>query len=314
MNVPSDNYDDKELLAFLGERESQDINWGSDYVAELGDRLKNGKLLEGSKLPWGKSHNIIRFREGEVSIWAGMNGHKKSMLLGQIMMWFAQEERVGIASFEMPVLDTMQRMVHQAAGCVPGQEFGERWAIWNHERICYYDQLDTVPSERVLGVIFYMAKELGCKHIMVDSLTKCGLPSKDCDAEKRFIDTLSATAKALKVHIHLVAHVRKPQQGGETYQPNKFDIRGAGELTDLVDNVMICWKDKKVEDIRRKVENSFTLTSDETKYIEDNPDQRLICAKQRRGEWEGQLGLWFHQPSLQFTPDARNLPLPFEMS
>jgi twinkle protein len=311
MNIPNDKYDDKELLEFLGQQESQDINWGDHYAGELAERLETGKLLTGAILPWGKTHNLIRFREGEVTIWAGMNGHKKSMLLGQVMMWFALSQRVGVMSFEMPVIDTMQRLVYQAAGCVPSIDFGKQWSEWNHERICYYDQLDTVPAERVLGVIFYMANYLGCKHIKVDSLTKCGLPSGDRDAEKRFIDTLSATAKALNIHIHLVAHVRKPHQGGEAYQPTKFDIRGAGELTDLVDNVIIVWKDKKLEGIKQKEQRGGILTPDEKTYFDENPDQRLICAKQRRGEWEGNIGLWFHTPSLQFTPDATNRAMPF---
>lgn len=177
----------------------------------------------------------------------------------------------------------------------------------------FYDQLDTVPAERVLGVVFYMATELGIKHIMIDSLTKCGLPSGDRDAEKRFIDTLSATAKALQIHIHLVAHVRKPPQGGEGYVPNKFDIRGAGELTDLVDNVMIVWMDKKKEAINKKEQFNKPLTPQEMEYVRDNPDQRLICCKQRHGAWEGQIALWFDPKSLQFIPNDSGRPLPFEL-
>ena len=196
MNIPTDNYDDKELLEFIGQQESQNITWSDYFIGEVDERLENGKVLRGSLLPWSNTHNLIRFREGEVSIWAGMNGHKKSFLLGQIMMWFAINERVGVSSFEMPVIDTMIRMIYQAAGCTPSRKFGRRWARWGYDRICFYNQLDTVPSERVLGSIFYMAKEMNCKQISIDSLTKCGLPSGDKEAEKRFMDILSATAKA----------------------------------------------------------------------------------------------------------------------
>jgi twinkle protein len=300
MMVPQDNYDDKELIEFLGHQESQNIDWGNNFKDELVNRIEEGKILRGDPLPWAKTSDKIRFREGEVSIWAGMNGHKKSMLLGYVMMHFAKNARVGISSFEMPVVDTLERLTYQAAGCRPSKAFAAKFADWNHERICYYDQLDTVPAERVLGSMFYMAKEMGCKHIMVDSLTKCGLPSGDRDAEKRFIDTLSAAAKALNVHIHLVAHVRKPHQGGEQYIPTKFDIRGAGELTDLVDNLLIVWMDKKKEAIKKKVELGMSLSGEEDEYLANNSDQRLICAKQRRGEWEGTVGLWFDNASLQF--------------
>lgn len=314
MIVPQMNYDDKKLLEFLGMQESQQINWGSEHATDLINRIKYGDEIRGSKLPWANTWDLVRCREGEVSLWAGMNGHRKSMLAAMVMMWFAQTEKVGIASFEMPVVDTMARLLYQAAGCVPGVEFAKEWSEWNENRICYYDQLDTVPAERVLGAIFYMVKEMGCKHILIDSLTKCGLPSGDRDAEKRFMDTLAATAKALKIHIHIVAHVRKPPQGGEAYKPTKFDVRGAGELTDLVSNLFIVWKDKKRDAINRKKDGGVILTDDEQSYLDNNPDQRLICEKQRNGKWEGQIGLWFDDKSLQFCPDSRTKPLPFNLS
>ena len=207
MNIPDMDYNDKDLMDFIGEQESQSIQTTTNYREEVAERLKNGRILRGDKLPWSKSHDLIRFGEGQVSVWAGINGHKKSMLLGQIIMWFARETPVGIGSFEMPVIDTMDRMISQAAGCIPSPSFGQNWLTWGENKLYFYDQLDTVPTERVLGAIYYMSRERGCKHIMIDSLTKCGLRSGDRDAEKKFLDTLSAAAKALKVHIHLVAHV-----------------------------------------------------------------------------------------------------------
>ncbi len=301
MIIPSDNYDDKELIEFLGMQESQNIDSTLSFLDQIDDRLENGRILQGDTLPWSGTYDRVRLGEGQVSLWAGINGHKKSMLLGQIMMWLAQETKVGIASFEMPVIDTMERMIYQAAGCVPSRSFGKSWAEWGDQKMYFYDQLDTVPADRVLGVIFYMANELGIKHIAIDSLTKCGLPSGDRDAEKRFIDTLAAAAKALKIHIHLVAHVRKPPQGGETYIPNKFDVRGAGELTDLVDNVFICWMDKRKESLNKKRRSGAIIASDEQDYMDKNPDQRLICCKQRHGAWEGAIPLWFDPDSLQFV-------------
>jgi len=123
MRIPHNNYDDQDLLTFLGAQESQSIDWGNNYADELADRIINGRVMRGATLPWSNTHGFMRFQEGQVSIWAGINGHKKSMVLGQVVMWMAQEQRVGIASFEMPVVDTMERMVYQAAACSPSQQF-----------------------------------------------------------------------------------------------------------------------------------------------------------------------------------------------
>ncbi len=312
--IPSVNYNDRELMEFIGLQESQSILTTTSYTNQVDKRLEFGWKLRGDRLPWVKTHDLVACDEGKVSIWGGINGHKKSMLLGMVMMWFSRVVPVGISSFEMPVIDTMERMISQAAGCEPARKFGKEWGEWGKDRLFFYDQLDTVPTERVLGSIYYMAKECGCKHIMIDSLTKCGLRSGDRDAEKTFLDTLSAAAKALKVHIHLVAHVRKPAQGGDEWIPGRFDIRGAGEITDLVDNVFIVWADKKKDLIGHKINSGFSISGSDQDYYDNRPDQRLIVAKQRFGRWEGQIALGFDTKSMQFTENSYRKIMRFDLS
>jgi len=305
------DYTDKDLLAFLGNQESQDIRWGDEYESELINQLKTSGQMVGARLPWVETHDLIRFRGGEVTIHAGMNGHRKSMVTGQMAQWFALGgEPVGIMSFEMRVPKTMERMVRQAAGTTqPAESFVRQWARWNHQNIAYYDKLDTTPSQRVLGAVFYFAKDLGCKHLFIDSLTKCGLPYGERGAEKEFIDALCAAAKAFDIHIHLICHVRKPHSGGQEYIPTKFDVRGAGELTDLVHNVIIHWADKKKARLLDQQAEGRSLSSDELDYLK-RPDQRLVVEKQRDGEFEGTIGLNMHE-SLQFYKGRKlafNLP------
>jgi len=312
MVIPLRDYNDRELLEFIGHQESQRIKTTTDYREQMAERLKNGRVLRGDKLPWSKTHESIAFAEGQVSIWAGINGHKKSMLLGMVMMWFARKAPAGIASFEMSVVDTMERLISQAAGCNPALQFGQDWLTWGENKLFFYDQLDTVPTERVLGVIYYMATQCHCKHIMIDSLMKCGLPSGDKDAEKRFMELLVAAAKALKVHIHLVAHVRKPGQGGDEYIPQRFDVRGAGELTDMVDNVLVVWADKKKEKLARKESARIPMTDSEKDYLE-RPDQRLLVRKQRNWIWEDTISLWFDDNSLQFMGNPTRGPIIFSL-
>ena len=307
------SYTKQDLITFLGDQESQNIRWGNEYTEELLDHFENDQVLTGAKLPWAKTHELIRFRPGEVSIHAGMNGHRKSMITGQLMMWFAaQGESAGIASFEMPVKDTQKRMCQQAAGTpYPTPGFIRDWANWNFQNLAYFDKLDTTSSSRVLGAVFYMAKEMGCRHILIDSLTKCGLPYGERGAEKDFIDALCATAKAFQIHIHLVCHVRKPAAQGEEYIPNKFDVRGAGELTDLVHNVFIHWANKKKARLITKRDSGIRLTEAEAGYVEKQFDQRFIVEKQRNGEFEGTIGLSFGA-GLQFN-EGRPLPLHFSL-
>ena len=313
MHVEQVTYTDRDLYDFLSGQESQFVEWGNVYEDQVLDRVKNGQTITGARLPWAGTWDKIRLKPGQVSIIAGMNGHMKSMALGQILMWVALQdnEPIGVASFEMPVIDTQERMLWQAAGTAqPSEQFARYWSRWTENRICFYDKLDTTPAEKVLGAIYHMAKDKGCKHIMIDSLTKCGLPYGERGAEKAFIDALCATAKAFGIHIYLVCHVRKPATGGEEHIPTKFDVRGAGELTDLVHNVFICWNDKKKKSLLEAQDKGATLSPKESDYLQ-RPDQRLIVVKQRNGSYEGTIGLW-KLPCLQFTERPGKI-LPFNV-
>ena len=312
MIIPT-NIDFIEYLDFIGKQESQSIEWASHWADELADHLANPKENEGSLLPWTKTHNDIRFRMGELSIHAGMNGHMKSLILGQMMVWLSVSEKVCIASLEMKPIETLGRMARQVAGCRDvNPDYARKFLTWADQRICIYDELDKVESDRILGMTYYAARELGCNHIVIDSLTKCGLAAEDYDAEKQFIDRLQWAAKTLNIHVHLVAHVRKPQSGGEEWIPTKFDVKGTGSLTDMCDNVFIHWKNKAKAQAVEAQERGETLTDKEHAQLE-RPDQLLIVAKQRHGSWEGKKGLWFDRDSLQFTGDDSGRVMPFSL-
>lgn len=306
--------DDKPLMKLIAMQESQSIKTTRHFGNGFKEYMKDGWQLRGDRLPWAKTFSNVAFNYGQVSLWGGINGHKKSMLLGQVMQWFAKITRVGIASFEMPVNSTMERMVTQSAGCLASNRFVDQWLDWSNNRIYLYDRLDTVPENQLLGAIYYMATACGCKHVMIDSLTKIGINLNDKGSEKRFMDKLSATAKVLDIHIHIVAHVRKPPQGGDDYKPTKFDVRGAGELTDLVDNVLLVWMDKKKEKLKNLYEmNPNALNESQLDYL-NKPDQILTVAKQRYGRWEDNIALWFDNDSLQFTGDSSGQILPFDVT
>ena len=64
----------------------------------------------------------------------------------------------------------------------------------------------------------------------------------DLTGQKDFVDALCTIAQDTGLHIHLVCHMRKGEN--EDAARLKFDIKGAGEITDLVDNILI-WKNMR---------------------------------------------------------------------
>ena len=284
---------DIELMDFLGMQEQQYIAPISDYIDEVKLRIATGPTQYGEKLPWKKTHDNVRFRPGEVSLWAGINGHGKSLLLAQVLLWLPHEQRSLIASLEMPPASTIDRMCRQTLPSgIPSDKYIDEFAQAT-DNIWIYDQTDTVPTDRILAMVNYAAKELGMNHLMIDSLVKCGIAPDDYGKQKNFVDRLCWIAKSNKVHIHLVHHVRKGDKEGKA--PDKFDIKGAGEITDLVDNVFIVHRNKDKE---RKIEAKMAVG-------ELEPDAVIAVAKQRHGGWEGTIPLYFHKASQQFmgAPD-----------
>ena len=288
---------DIDFLKFAGLQESQYLEPTTTFLDEVKERFNYGYEVTGEKLPWHKTYELVGIRDGEVSLWAGINGHGKSLVLGQVFAWFPRDVKCLIASLEMKPAATIQRMCKQAMRTshpttLAIDEFGEKT-----DNIWIYDQNDSVPAEKILGMCHYVAQEMGIKQIMIDSLMKCGISPEDYPRQKEFVDRLCWCAKSENIHIHLVHHIRKGDK--ELSIPDKFDIKGAGEITDLVDNVFIVHRNKAKE--RAKENNNHDKDKE--------PDQIIRVSKQRHGEWEGSINLWWHSQTNQFVggPDSQAL-------
>jgi len=286
---------DKELLKFTGEQESQFLVRPNDLYGGVNEQFNNDGTINGDLLPWSKTHKKVGLRQGEVSLWAGITGHGKSQLLGQVAAWNLKYKKWLIASMEMLPEATMSRMVQQGAGTNhPSDEYIRKMLDWASNRLWIYDQTDTVKFDRILGMVFFAAKELKINHIVIDSLMKCGIRKDDLDGQAMFVDKLCWAAKVTGCHIHLVHHVRKGEK--ESNIPDKYDIRGASEIIDLCDNIFIIHRNKSKEIKQRTGQ-----------YVDEHEqDCSLIVAKQRHGEYEGLFKLWFNSESKQYVPDPTN--------
>ena len=281
----------------------------SVWMAELIERIRNPDRTKKVYLPWEKAKDVFNFRPGEVTLWAGQNGHGKTQVVSQVALsLMGQGEKVVVASFEMKPATTLQRFARMYAGENPFspafqseegvsavldlyREFGE----WSDGKLWLYDQTGTVDSARVIGMARYCAKELGITQVVIDSLMKCVQGEDDYNGQKTFVDDLTALARDNQIHVHLIHHTRKPTN--ENHIPDKYDNKGSGAITDLVDNVMMVWRNKGKEDeLKKKGASSNRQTE---------PDASILCRKQRNGEDEPTISLWFDRESQQYkgSPD-----------
>jgi len=284
--------------------DSAKVKRASQWVDAVVDRF-HGKTTEASWTPMGfnKAAGKFDIRPGEVTIWAGINSHGKTTFLSHVMLNVMQGKATAcLASLEMPPAVSMAKMVRQASGIErPSEAYIRSFHRWTDDRLWIYDHVGKVEPKRMLAIATYVRKELKIDHLVIDSLMKCGIGTDDYTAQKDFVDGLCTIAKDTGLHVHLVCHMRKGES--ERKAPEKFDVKGAGEITDLVDNLVIVWKNQRKHEEMQEAERE----SDEAHrnglltQLRLKPDAYVRVAKQRATGWEGALTFWFDKASEQFT-------------
>ena len=258
----------------------------------------------GIRLPWVKAHGRLTIRMGEVVVLAGINGHGKSEVAGNIVVQATADRwRSCVASMEFRPQKWLKRMVRQACGRAdPAQAFIAHAMGWLGERLWVFDTTGTAKADVILETFGYAAKRYGVELFVIDNLAKCGFDEDDYNGQKGFVDKLTDFAKSYDVAVILVAHMRKGMNENE--DAGKMGIKGSGAITDMVDTVLTVWRNKPKEEKLRRAE----AKGEEAPLEEvEKPDAVLTCSKQRNGEDEPRIALWFDQASHQFmgSPKAR---------
>jgi len=276
--------------------------FASDLVSEFA--LREGEDTTPT-MTSTRLRGLLHFRVGETTAWAGYNGHRKSMFVGQVAMdMCASGQRVLIASMEMQPARTLARMARQAAGVrYPAPAWLNGFARWTDGRLWLFDHMGRITPTMCLAVCRYFADELKGQHVVIDSMMMVCASEEHLDEQKQFTTDLVRLAKETGLHIHLVAHCRKPLD--DSKPPNKWDLRGSAAISDQCENVVTIWANKpKAVALEKDPNDNEALAK---------PDALVGVEKQRNGEWEGKVKLWFHSPSLRFLDDRITSVQPFEI-
>lgn len=276
---------------------------GSNWVEEMIDGFYTVAEVAHVRLGWKKTHDDFYFRPAEVTLWAGINGHGKSQAVGQVVLdLMMQGQRACLASLEMRPAVSLRRMARQASGSRrPPVDFIHQFGKWTDGKLWIYDHFGSCSPRTMLAVIRYAVDKFKIDHFVIDNLMKVvdgDGGTEVYNGQKDFVDGLCKIASATGVHIHLILHAKKAKD--ENAPPGKFDIKGSGAITDLVDNIFIVWRNKLKEDSVRQGDHSMT----------QDPDMRLRLQKQRHGEGdenEGDYGFWFDPQSLQYLENRHDL-------
>lgn len=84
--------------------------------------------------------------------------------------------------------------------------------------------------------------------------------------------------------------------------------KGSEAISDLADNVFSVWRNKAKELEIQKLQLQKTKPASN---LLDKPDCLLTCDKNRNGEWEGKIALWFDKPSYQYLNHQSQRPIQY---
>ena len=259
----------------------------------------------GFVTPWLKVGGKLRFRPGEVSLIAGYNGQGKSEGTGHIVLGaMKQGERACIASLEFHPRKWLHRITRQASGVdEPTILYIKAIQQWFNKKLWVFDVVGTAKAKRILEVFKYARQRYGIQLFVIDNLSKLDIGFEDYDAQRSFIDKLTDFSKEFDSHVILVCHARKSID--ESKPPGKMDIKGTGALTDLVQTVLIWWRNKPKEKQIRETRGEVSQD------ILGKPDAYVLCDKQNNGDAEPLISLWFDRASHQFLESHGSRPIKY---
>lgn len=253
----------------------------------------------------------VRFFPGGFTIWSGFPGAGKSTLLRQVachLLKVTDESKpldgpgVFVCSMEESPNEVLIRHAEVACGhedlsndelqwCA--DVWASRLKLWNYRPI----EADA-EHQKILAAIRVLARDHGVRHAIIDSLMCLDVASNDFEAQRQFAGALARTCASSGVHVHLVAHPRKPQQNGQRLDLS--EVAGSADLGRKADNVLFVKRD---------------MDSEESTRVGDCTRMKIQVAKQRYGTaFIGELDGWFHRRYRQFVAaqwqDSPNCYLP----
>ena len=238
--------------------------------------------------PFDPEGKMLRFYPGGVTIWSGFPGAGKTTLLRQfICHTLHRGSSVFLASLEEDPRRIIFKLAGTAAGTREPTAHQVQWFIDAYaKRFRLWGVIGIAQHLRLLALVRELAAQ-NIRHVILDSLMCLDVANDSTEGQRQFANLLATTARASGVHIHLVAHPRKPQKSGQESDLN--DIAGAREIGGVADNVIFIRRD-----------------TDRQSYAQNAAVTPMCVSVKKQRHYNGALGDcegWFHRAHWQYSAE-----------
>ena len=266
------------------------INSADYYKDEIIELINQKEKLYGVKTGFDKLDEILKgWRMQEWTVWTGRNASGKTSFINQVILGLTnRQERCLIISLEMKPKRLLRWMIMQDC---QQKYLSDEMVNDSLDRIGPYlyliDVQGRINKERLLDMFQFCARKYGVKHFFIDNMIGIDLnPRYILEEQKQFAAEINNFTQEYDCHVHLVAHPRKGFKDSD--RPDKVDVSGSGDITNLAFNVISIYR-PTVEERERAVDKGFEL-----------PDMILNVKKNREWGTEGKVNFGFDEDAKLF--------------
>jgi len=256
--------------------------------------------------PFGKDLPF-RYRPHESTVYTAYTGHGKSELLRQIILNISTryDEHSFIASFEDTPIQQTRGMMRNMGPEIPEAErhrILKNISFYDTSQITKREKSSKVSPKELIDLFTYQYQRYGYSHFVVDNLMTLAIDRQDNSAQSEASELFRQFVLSYPVHLHLVAHPRKPPPKNEKLiPPDISEIRGASEIGDTAFNIIGLVRNigKERELDKMKMNNVPKERLDQ--FHTTNPDAIIHVNKQRATGVLPTVYLWFNQATKTFS-------------
>lgn len=229
--------------------------------------------------------------------------HNSVCVANQIASLAARGKLICVASFEQPPEMTFAQILTQFTA-YPNLPYTEEFVpAFNHlaKHVFMYKSMERVDPKHLVNTFVHAHKRYGVDTFVIDNVMTMQIDRGDNTAQAEAADLLRVFVSKYPVHLHIVAHPRKPPENTNK-PPAISEIRGASEWADMVFNVVTVWRDTAKAERLAEMDSSDFTEEDQKTFFNSTPCGKIITRKQRAtGEWP-MTSFWYHNETRRLMP------------